>query len=215
MATDLCGDIERFQQGNEGFGKVWGQIEGFVSKEVLKGLRQRLVRGWKTADDLAAHDDIVQAVSVKLQKLPERPESWFDPERFGHSGSAICGWLGTICRNEVVSYCRTWRGAGRKLKQQNFTGLQLNESVRRGPNAREPLTAERMVEQAELMAILNDCLEALPPEQRQAIDLHYLQQLDVREAGRQIGTAPSTITKRAQAAFARLRKLLGERGVEG
>jgi len=62
MTRDLCRDFERFQRGDEGFDVVWGQIEGFVSKEVISGLRKRLVRGHKTADDLAAHDDIVQEV---------------------------------------------------------------------------------------------------------------------------------------------------------
>ena len=214
MDEHVCNDFERFQRGELGFEKVWSQIEGLVSKKVLNGLRKFLVRGHKTADDLAAHDDIVQEVCLKLQQLPGRPHSWFDRERYGRGPAGLSGWLGQICHNEVVTFCRKWRGAGRKLKQESFEDLQLNNLEGRGHNDREPLSAEEMLEQAELMAILDDCLAALPPQHRQAIDLRFFEQLTDRAAGEKIGTAPSTITKRAKAAITLLQKLLGERGAE-
>ena len=148
-----------------GFKKVWSQIEGLVSKRVLTGLRKFLVKGHKTADDLAAHDDIVQEV------------------------------------------CR-------KLKQKSFKDLRLNNLVGRSSNDREPLSAHEMLEQAELMAILDDFLASRPPQHREAIDLRFFEQLTDRDAGWKIGTAPSTITKRAKAAITQLRTLLGEQGAE-
>ena len=215
MTRDLCRDFERFQRGDEGFDVVWGQIEGFVSKEVISGLRKRLVRGHKTADDLAAHDDIVQEVCRKLQELRRKPQQWFDPARRGRGAAGLRNWLGQICQNEVVSYCRKWRGAGRKLKQENVADLELNALVGRSPNGREPLSPQGLAEQAELMTILNDCLALLPPQHRQAIDLRFFEGLTDRAAGEKIGSAPSTITKRARAAITQLRKLLSERGVAG
>jgi RNA polymerase sigma factor (sigma-70 family) len=214
MDEQVCNDFERFQRGELGFEKVWSQIEGLVSKRVLAGLRKFLVKGHKTADDLAAHDDIVQEVCLKLQQLPGRPQAWFDRARSGRGPAGLSGWLGQICHNEVVIYCRLWRGAGRKLKQESFEDLQLNNIVGRGSNDREPLSAQQMLEQAELMAILDDCLASLPRQHREAIDLRFFEQLTDRDAGRKIGTAPSTITKRAKAAIAQLRTLLGEQGAE-
>ncbi len=213
MTRDLCRDFERFQRGDEEFERVWSQIEGFVSKEVLGGLRKRLVKGHKTADDLAAHDDIVQELCLKLQNLPGKPNQWFDPARCGRGATGFRSWLGRICQNEVVSYCRKWRGAGRKLKQEDAADLELNALVGRSANGREPLSPQGMAQQAELMAILDDCLGLLPPQHRQAIDLRFFEQLTDRAAGQKIGTAPSTITKRAKAAITQLRKLLSERGV--
>ena len=167
VIRDLCRDFERFQRGDEGFGVVWGQIEGFVSKEVISGLRKRLVRGHKMADDLAAHDDIVQEVCRKLQELRGKPQQWFDPTRRGRS-----------------------------------------------PNGREPLSLQGLAERAEVMTILNEFLALLPPQHRQAIDLRFFEGLTDRAAGEKIGSAPSTITKRAKAAITQLRKLLSDRGVE-
>ena len=53
----------------------------------------------------------------------------------------------------------------------------------------------------------------LPQQHRQAIGLRFFEGLTDRAAGEKIGTAPSTITKRAKAAITQLRKLLSKRGV--
>jgi RNA polymerase sigma factor (sigma-70 family) len=209
MSQDLFADFDAFLRGTQGFKKVWERIEAFVSAAVLRGLRKRLVRGHKTADDLSAHDEIVQTVAVKLQELRNKPTCWFDPAKSRNGERGMWAWLGKICDHEVGTYCRTWRGADRKTKVYAFSEPELNDIVCRGTNSRTPATISQL-ETAELLAILNDCLGRLPPAHREAIDLRFFQQLTDREAARKIGTAPSTITKRVHAAIVHVRKLLSE-----
>lgn len=208
MALDVVAHLDGFFRGSQGFERVWTQIEGFVSATVLKGLRRRLVRGHDTRDDLAARDEIVQSVVLKLHAIRERPLSWFDPAKCRSGARGLWAWLRVICDHEVGTYCRTWRRSGRKTKIHAFSELELNDVVERSGNDREATKFGRL-ETAELVAIMNDHVTRLPPVLREAIELRFFQRLTDREAALKIGTAASTITKRVQAAIKQLRKLMG------
>lgn len=67
---------------------------------------------------------------------------------------------------------------------------------------------------ADLAAAIEDALAELPAQEREAIRLHHLAGKSIAEVGRLQSAPPSTIASRVERGLARLRGLLGRRGVQ-
>jgi RNA polymerase sigma factor (sigma-70 family) len=205
-----------FQRQGTGFGAVWQDIRPVVEKTVRRELRNRLVRGHKTAEDEAAIDDTLQQVVSKLLQLPSKPNSWFDPKKGKGTGgvSALKGWLSRIAANETVEYCRAWRGAGRSVKSIPLSQLELNGPVE-SRWAAKPDLAKLRIDEAELPGVLNECIDSLEDEPlRRMVKLRLQENLSERKLAERLGMNVTTVHRRLHEAYDLLRPLLEQRGID-
>jgi RNA polymerase sigma factor (sigma-70 family) len=204
--------VDRYLRGRLPFEAMQERIEGFVSATVRRELRRRHVQRLDSEDDLAAHDDVAQEIWRKLERLRHNQGARFRAGRHRLGRAGMSNWLATLCRNEVVNYCRLWRDARRRRKVVTLPVDELNTVVDRGGISREP-AAGLAAEAAETRAVIAACLDQLSIRDREAIRLRYWESLTDREAAPRIGRTAATFTRRVNKATARLKSLLAERGI--
>jgi len=145
------------------------------------------LRGFVTGRlrDPSGVEDVIQNVLLSLHRARHtyRPERRFEP------------WFWTIARNAITDAQRA-----RSARQQREEPL-FDDDV-----AVDPVDITR----DELSPRLRRALEALPPAQRQAVELLHLQQLSVAEAAARVGVTPGALKVRAHRGYQRLRLILGD-----
>ena len=205
-----------FQWHGTGFGGVWQDIQPVLEEKVRRELRNRLVRGHKTAADEAAVDDTLQEVVYKLLQLPGKPRSWFDPKKGrGTDGvSALTAWLSRIAANETVAHCRAWRDAGRKKKVIPLSHFELSDPIEDHVSAKPDL-AKLRIDEAELSDVMNECVDSLKDEAiGRMVRLRLQENLSERNLAERLRMNVTTVHRRLHAAYKLLLPLLKQRGVD-
>ena len=113
------------------------------------------------------------------------------------NGKALNSWLYRIASN--VSKLHWRRHKGRESASIEAIGIDVPESDEDGSNR---------VEHYEQLGRLKDAVAALPIKLRQAIVLHYMQQLTIAEAAEAAGIRQGTFKSRLNRALETLRKLV-------
>jgi len=103
-----------------------------------------------------------------------------------------------ICRRVGLRVRMLRRGAARRRAHERAAGVR----PRPGPDAEARFEAREEVEAA---------LRHLPPDQRQAVVLRYLHDLDYREMAYVVGASENALRLRVHKGLAVLKKLLGAR----
>lgn len=109
------------------------------------------------------------------------------------------------------------------LKFRAWGVLSDQRKMRRQPTLDDPTTLEQAPAHghaaatsglvgAELAAALEDCLERLGPEQRQAVEMRYTGEVDADPPAAQLSIARSTLHVRVFRALEKLRECLGRKG---
>ena len=120
----------------------------------------------------------------------------FDPER----GSAV-NWLFGIARHQLLSTLQRGKVERRARARLGMPRIELDDE-----------DLERILALAEsesTAALLADALEALPPDQRAALDARVIDEQDYDAIASATGTTEATIRKRVSRARASLRNTLG------
>jgi len=112
-------------------------------------------------------------------------------------GGAFRGWLLRIASNQCYDQLRQ--------RQRRPTDILEDDAPVVDP---EPLP-EHVVLSAETVAVLEQAIAQLPPEQRLCVLLIDVQGLDYDEASQAMGVNLGTVKSRLSRARARLRELLG------
>lgn len=156
---------------------------GKLLQELLGYLR-RFVRA--RVFDPGVQEDVVQNVFLSLHRARHtyRPERPFGP------------WLYAIARNAITDHARS---RGRRLARER--SLE-DEGVA------EPAAPFHEPEDEELSPALRDALAALPPKQREAVELVQVQGLSVVEAAQRAGVSTSALKVRAHRGYKALRARL-------
>jgi len=155
---------------------------------VALGTALRVVNDRQEAEDVV-HDAFV-AVWRKIDR--------FDPDR-----GSLRGWLMTVVRNRAIDRVR-----GRR-PQLDLDDADERSLLRTGPNP----TWEAALERASATEV-RAAMASLPTEQRQAIELVYLQGYTYREVATLTGVPPGTATGRLRLALGKLRSALADPSVE-
>ncbi len=134
-------------------------------------------------------DDIAQTVFLRLAQSP--PEARTEAE--------LLGWFHRTTVNAAID---AWRSQSRReAREQSIATMETTE-----PN--DPSTAWD-----QLAPALDDALNALPTNDREAILLRYFQDKPMRDIGQSLGVSEDAAKMRVSRALERLRTLLVSRGV--
>lgn len=206
-----------FQRQGIGFETMWQDIQPIVEKAIRRELKNRLVRGYKSAEDDAAVDDTLQQVAWKLLQLPGKPGSWFYLNKGRGAGrvSALKGWLSTIASNEAVEYCRVWRGAGKSVKSIPLSQCELNGPLE-ARSALKPALLALRIDEATLSEVMNECIDSLQDEGlRRMVSLRLRENLSERSLAKRLDMNVTTVHRRLHDIYSLLRPLLVQRGIDG
>ena len=115
--------------------------------------------------------------------------------------ASLRSWLLTIARNEFFQRMRAGRIETVGLEQ----AMDGSSGVPR---------AEDIVERSERDSALRDAVSRLEPDLKEAIALHYFQELSFREVAAVLGVPSGTAKSRIHQALNRLRALLAKEGAD-
>ncbi len=133
--------------------------------------------------DGGAAEDVMQEVFLKL---------WQQPEVFAAHRGSLCGWLAVVTRNRAIDRIRGTR------RFENVEDLQLANTTDMGTEADRNM----------MLAKVSKVLEAMPLDQRQAIELAFFQGHTHTEIAEQTGQPLGTIKTRIRSALISIRKAL-------
>jgi len=151
--------------------------------EALYDAHHRLVYGIavRILGDAGAAEDVTQAVFLKI---------WTAPDRF-ESGN-FAGWIARVARNQALDV----------LRRKSNSETELSEAM---PN--NDLLEEQVFSDMDA-ARVRDALAQLPSEQREPIELGFLNGITHAEIARQTGIPLGTIKTRIRTGLRRLRSSL-------
>lgn len=107
-------------------------------------------------------------------------------------------WLLKITRNRAIDELRR-KGSARKPRQV----AQVQPEMTRGPDSVEAAAGA-----SELQAVVGDALEGLPPDQREVLEMAYMEGLSQREISEHTGIPLGTVKTRTRLALKKLRESL-------
>jgi RNA polymerase sigma-70 factor (ECF subfamily) len=155
--------------------------DGDTVRELYEGCYRRLVgQLYAICGNLGEAEDVVQEAFVRAVEKPRRFAQLDNPE----------AWLRTVALNALRQRYR------RATLFRGFASRAVPETTTAG------LSADRVA--------LVEALRQLPYEQREAIALHHIVDLPVREIAVQLGVAEGTVKARLARGRARLAPLVHE-----
>ena len=132
-------------------------------------------------------------------------QAWRQAARYDTTRGAVSTWLTTIARSRALDRLR----AKRRRQEDAISDLSetkraaVEESARRGD---DPASG---AEVSERRALVRQALLALPPEQREVLELAYFRGLSQTEIAERTGQPLGTIKTRVRLAMEKLRDRLG------
>jgi RNA polymerase sigma-70 factor (ECF subfamily) len=158
---------------------AFGELFDFLAPRIKSALM-------KAGADAAAAEDVMQDVMIKVWTKA----GLFDPARGG-----VLGWVHTIARNVRIDRLR---------RTQPSTSLNLVEwDLVDDQDSSE----ERLVKSGETVA-LQKALAVIPPEQREIIELAFVQELTQAQIAARLALPLGTVKSRMRLAYAHLKKCL-------
>jgi RNA polymerase sigma-70 factor, ECF subfamily len=141
-----------------------------------------------------AAQDVVQDVFVGL---------WCHPERYDATLSSLRTYLNLCARHRALDVVRSdLRRAGRE---------ERNARLLRTPRPQSP---GEQIADADTASTVRAAVRALPPEQRQVVELAYFGGLSYRDVARLMGIPEGTAKSRVRLAFAKLETVLDRQLLE-
>jgi len=181
VSDDALGDARRADRIRGGDAAALGELYDRHAAAAL-AVAMRVVGGRAEAEDVV-HDAFVAV--------------WRKIDRFDAQRGSLRAWLLTVVRNRAIDRVRARR-----------TAVDVDEAddrslLRTGPNP----TWEAALDRAAAND-LRQAMEALPDEQRRAVELAYFEGYTYREVAEITGVPPGTANGRLRLALAKLREAL-------
>jgi RNA polymerase sigma-70 factor (ECF subfamily) len=155
-----------------------------VTNRIVYGLALRILGDSSTAEDVT--------LEVYLQVW--RIARTYDPGR-----GTVSSWLVTLTRSRAIDLLRSRQARGATL-EQSLEDVPAPLNLRSDP--------ERLSIEAAQAHMIRNCLEELPVDQRQAIELAYFSGLSHTEIAIRTGLPLGTVKTKIRLGMMRLRELL-------
>jgi RNA polymerase sigma-70 factor, ECF subfamily len=181
VSDDALGDARRADRIRDGDAGALGELYDRHAAAAL-AVAMRVVGGRAEAEDVV-HDAFVAV--------------WRKIDRFDAQRGSLRAWLLTVVRNRAIDRVRARRTA------VDVDDADDRSLLRTGPNPTWEAALDR--------AAANDlrrAMEALPDEQRRAVELAYFEGYTYREVAEITGVPPGTANGRLRLALAKLREAL-------
>lgn len=138
--------------------------------------------------DSAEAEDVVQRTFLLVHRA-----------RFDfRTGARVRPWVFTIAMNLV-------RDAFRRRSRRREAPLELD-------GRHDPSAMDNRVERKQDAKLVRDVLSRLPPDQREAIELHWLEERPFAEVAELVGASVSAVKVRAHRGYKKMRALLETEG---
>lgn len=172
-----------------------GDERAFEQLYALYETRLRLV-AWRICKRPDVADDLANETWCRAFNS----RTSYDPAR------SFINWLGGILQN-------VWREHARATVRENPTG---NEIRHNSPmNESDEIAPETAIDQAEMLAGLNDCLERLGSAERDLIRWRFFDGQSLRHVAQRLGIAEATLREhRLPAAMAKIERCLKQKGLD-
>lgn len=144
---------------------------------------------YRILQDRSAADEVVQDTFLKL---------WQRPELFNPECGVLLAWLYTVSRNLALDRKRK---KSRRLMEQLVDNLDFRLKGAHVPEMAalaDPLLARKV----------REAMNALPADQRQAIELAYFQGMSQTEISTEQGTPLGTVKTRLRLGMSKLREAM-------
>jgi RNA polymerase sigma-70 factor (ECF subfamily) len=146
---------------------------------MLSSVLNRILR------DTQAAEEILQDIFYQLW----RGAAQFDPSR-----GSLPGWLMVIARNRALSQLRRHNPAAGDELTENTVSL--------------PFNLESSIAREQMLGRVRSTMEALPAEQRAAVELAYFEGMTHSEIAARTGDPLGTVKTRLRTAMATLKRAL-------
>jgi len=146
---------------------------------MLSSVLNRILR------DTQAAEEILQDIFYQL---------WRSAAQFDASRGSLPGWLMVIARNRAISQLRRHNPAAGEELFENTVAL--------------PFNLESKVAQEQMLGRVRSAMEALPTEQRAAVELAYFEGLTHSEIAARTGDPLGTVKTRLRTALETLKRAL-------
>jgi RNA polymerase sigma-70 factor (ECF subfamily) len=130
----------------------------------------------------------------------------------GQSHGELMAWLRQILANQLAEHARKFAAEARDLSRERSLQAGLDESSARLESwlvASQSSPSQRVMRDEQLLR-LSQALAELPADQRQALELHYLQGKQVAQVGQIMGRSRAAVVGLLFRGLKKLRGLLGE-----
>ncbi len=179
---------------------------------------EQLMSGWAAGDEAAfealvhRHAAGIKGYAMRLLRSPEQAEEVY-VEAFARAaqtgrswtGPSVRGWLYTVTHRLCIDILRR-----RQVERAAAPGLiALAESRRMRPNA------EALAVLGEQARLLEDALQELPQENREALLLRVVHGLSGAETAEALGLTRTQVDSAVSYARKRLKRILGSQAVAG
>lgn len=130
----------------------------------------------------------------------------------GRTEGELRAWLRAILANELAGALRSFAAEARDVHREQSLHASLNESSARLELwlAAEQSSPSQKVSRNEQLIQLAEALEQLPADQREAVQLHHLQNLPVAEVAAVMGRSKAAVVGLLFRGLRKLRALLQE-----
>ncbi len=174
--------VERMMAGDEGaLSALYDRYSGMLYAMLLRILR-----------DTGAAEEVLQDLFLQL---------WRGAARFDGSRGSMAAWLLVIGRNRALSRLRGKER--REFVPDGDDGFSM-ETVPASGNLEDEAA------RTELMDRLRGAMAALPPEQREAVELAYFEGMTQTEIAARTGSPLGTVKSRVRAAMQTLKQLFDD-----
>ena len=152
----------------------------------------------------------VDLSGVVQQTLLEAAQEWDRLRQWDEAQRAT--WLRRALANNLTDEARKLRAAGRDVLRERRLEAALEESSARVEAwlAADQSSPSQQAVRHEQVARLAEALRRLPPDQRQAVELHHLHGRPVAEVSRHMGRSNGAVGALLVRGLRKLRELLRE-----